>query len=185
MRVSFLFPIIKSDFSFSKLQISKGIFLLDLSNPQNWSNEVPKEANNVGILLTPEMTIPIGEASDIETLMDILLLYFFLKTKRTYEINKCYEVVLNKGGGLKFVSNKSVDLFRKYGWVLISYYNFVFGKDRENLFTKGLFMKVKEDRNHFNSYSFLLTAQLVPKTKSPPWCCYGYFCRCVRESRTR
>ncbi len=168
MSISFLFPIIKSDFSFSKLQISKGIFLIDISNKKNWSSEGLKEANNVGVLLTPGIkNSRIGGASDAETTMDILLIYCFLKTKRTYDINRCYEVELDKNGKLELTSKKPMNLFKKYGWVLIPYYNFVFGKDRRNLLTKDLFKKVKEGKRYFSNYSFLITAQLGAKIKSP------------------
>lgn len=165
---SFLFPLIKSDFSFSQLNMTDGVFLVDISNDKNWRSKRIKCTNNVGVLLTPKIAgSRIGGNSDVETSMDILIQYCFLKTQLTYSVDECYEVKLDKNNKLIAISDSPIDCFDKYGWALTSYYNFVFGMDRKNLLTKDLFNKIKEGRKNFSEYRHLVSARIGSTMKSP------------------
>lgn len=165
MNNGYLFPIIKSDFHFNRLQIGDGIYLVDIDSQKiSITNK-----KNVGILIFPTQLrdMPQDGSSYIEKAVDIALLYCFIKTKRSYNIYECYEVKINEHDKLILKYKKSINFFEKYGWAIWSYNNFLFGTDRYNVLTKDLLQVLRKGRRHFKNYFYLHTSQLHPSLKTP------------------
>lgn len=172
----FLIPILNSETPIKTIKLMGGVSLLDLNNKDIWSKKVNINSKfNIALLININKNSFIDKENIcIESILDLVGLFMFIKTKKTMEFENGYEVkIINNKIWIK--NTKEIDFFKEYGYSFLPYHRMLFGNDRKNYFNLQDFESLKKGLKFIHRYFYLIKSQVHPLDSTPLGVCMNSF----------